>query len=106
MNNSGDLHENRPTISMLCLYSNLLIQAKFIWTYSRKATKDGFSPRILLLTGGSEVQCTAFWCIPFSMKVYFKNYNSSDRVSGSHQLGPSVLRWGGKQVYGRDDEVI
>jgi hypothetical protein len=51
MKNSGDLHEYRPTILMLCLFSNLLIQAKFIWMYSRKATKAGFSPTILLLTG-------------------------------------------------------
>jgi len=99
--NSGDLHEYRPTI-LMCLYSNLLIQAKFIWMYSRKATKPGLTPRILLLTGRSEVHQkagTAFWCIPFSMKVYFKNYNSSDRLSGSHQLWASILRWRGEHVY-------
>lgn len=36
MNKGGDLPERRPTILMLHLNSNLLIQSKFIWTYGRK----------------------------------------------------------------------
>jgi len=57
--------------------SNLLIQAKFSCRYSRTATKAGFSPGILLLTGGSEVKCTCSKCT-----------NLADRLSGSHQSGP------------------
>jgi hypothetical protein len=75
-----------PTHLILCLANILLSRPYVVWTNGRRANEVGLSVGLEVLTVGLRAQLICFILLQsFSLKVVFRNSNSSWRLSLSHK---------------------